>query len=57
MHITPARLKAIEKLEPSKIPVMTVSGRIGEVYAGRRLKGPLTLYYGDCALDRDAHAI
>ena len=55
--MTAARLKAIEKLEPSKMPVMTVSGRIAKFYAQ---EGPVCaprLNFGDCALDRNAHAI
>ncbi len=57
MHITAARLNAIEKLEPSKMPVMTVSGRMSEYYAERTRKCLQSPIFGDCALDRSAHAI
>lgn len=57
MHMTAARLKAIEKLEPSNMPVMTVSGRIRGFYAAADLACLQTPDFGDCALDRNAHAI
>jgi len=55
MHTTAARLNAIEKLEPSNIPVITVRGRIPEYYAVHGRKWPDTPNFGDCALDRSAY--
>jgi hypothetical protein len=57
MHMTAARLNAIEKLEPSRMPVMTVRGRMRGFYNLRGRESVECRIFGDCALDRKALAI
>ena len=57
MHMTAARLNAIETQEPSKMPVITVSGRIREYYALRTEKYPLQQFFDECTLDRKPYDI
>ncbi len=45
MNITAARLKEIDTLEPSNMPVITVSGRIGGYYAeAAKLPAPADIW-------------
>jgi len=57
MHMTAARLNAIETQEPSKMPVITVSGRIREYYALKTEKYPQQQFFDECTLDRKPYDI
>lgn len=54
ISMTAARLNIMEKLDPSRIPVITVMGRMPGYYSEVCRGGPQGTVFDECALDQRA---